>query len=305
MRRPKRKTKIICTLGPASRSVETLKAMIDAGMDVARINFSHGEHSSHTELIHNLRQASSSAGIPVALLADIQGPKIRLGKVLQDSLVVNNGDSVFFRPQQDLFASQAGDGSQNAPLEISYKQLGTDVLPGHRLLIDDGLVELTTKATTKTHIECQVVNGGELSSRKGVHFPDTTLGTHSITEKDWSDIQFAIDHNFDFLALSFVRSHKEIKNIKTFLQKNKSPMAVIAKIEQAEALDDIDNIIEHSDGILVARGDLALEIGNEGVPLKQKELTHLCRKHGKPCIIATQMLMNMVKHPHPYTGRSQ
>lgn len=299
MRRPTRKTKIICTLGPASKSVTTLKAMIDAGLDIARINFSHGDHSSNEILMTNLRQASQESGIPVALLADIQGPKIRLGSIVSESLTIQPGDKIHFAPMKDLFQSIPGNGTENAPIEISYKQLCSDLKKNHRLLIDDGSVEVEVINVTKSSVECAVVNGLSISSRKGVHFPDSNLSTHSITEKDWSDIQFAIDNKFDFLALSFVRSHKEIKNIKTFLSQNNSPIEVIAKIEQAEALEDIENIMEHAHGILVARGDLALEIGNEGVPLKQKELTHLCRKFAKPCIIATQMLMNMVEHPNP------
>ena len=310
MRRPDRRSKIVCTLGPSIQTEEALSDLILAGMDVARINFSHGAHEQHKIWADWIRNASNKLNIPVAILGDLQGPKIRTGKISTDpkemnsqfnSLPLRVGQSLFFRGLDSGEAKKSGDGSKKNPITISYPRLAVDLKIADIVLFDDGLVRMKVTETfpTENLVQLTVEHGKTLGENKGVNMPGAKLSTLGITEKDWGDIQFALDHNFDFLALSFVRSAREVKSLKNFLTSRGSSAQVISKIEKAEALENLDEILFQSDGLMVARGDLGVEIGNDKVPLVQKDIIRRSRLSGKPVITATQMLMSMVSSPTP------
>ncbi len=288
----------MATVGPAIKDYEMLHELLVLGVDVVRLNFSHGDHVAHKQSIEWIRKASKELKRDVAILADLQGPKIRTGKLPQ-MIALSRGQSFFFCGTTDRLLE--GDGSEAKPIGITYPRLAAELKKGDMLLIEDGLTRMDVVASDKTKnlIEAKVVFGESLNSHKGVNFPGAKLTTSSITEKDWDDILFGITNAVDFFALSFVRSAQEVKNLKQFLISKGAPIQVIAKIEMPEALENIDEIILVSDGIMVARGDLGVEIGNERVPLEQKRLIKKARASGKPVITATQMLMSMVLQPTP------
>ncbi len=307
MRQPGRRSKIVCTLGPGVNSLEAIVQLIQSGMDVARLNFSHGTHEQHAQSIKWIREASQKMQIPVAILGDLQGPKIRTG-ILDVTTVegekrvlpLSVGQEIYFRGVE-VGQIIPGNGSATKPLTISYPRLAADLRPGDTLLCDDGLIRLKVKdcKADQNLLVAVVEFGRNLGENKGVNMPGSKLSALGITEKDWDDIQFATKADVDFLALSFVRSAREIRNLKGFLEKKKLNIHVIAKIEKAEAIENIDEILFYSDGIMVARGDLGVEIGNEHVPIEQKKLIRKARSAGKPVITATQMLMSMVDNPSP------
>lgn len=276
-------------------------------MDVARLNFSHGTHAQHLEAIKMIREKSKELQSPVAILADMQGPKIRTSRL--DVKVAPGAKSVIaLHPGQELYfkgidVSQvvAGNGTRENPIAISYPRLAHDLKMDDKLLVDDGLIGMKVVKTfpQENLILASVTFGKVLAENKGVNMPDAKLSTLGITEKDWDDILFAVDHDVDFIALSFVRSAREIKNLKAFLLQKKVGIQIVAKIEKAEAIENIDEILAVSDAIMVARGDLGVEIGNENVPIVQKTLIRRARAAGKPVITATQMLMSMVENPSP------
>jgi pyruvate kinase len=284
-----RRTKIVCTIGPASESIPVLKEMLAAGMDVARLNFSHGSHEEHLLRLRNIRQASREIGRPVAILLDTKGPEIRIGE-LEESLQLEAG--------QDFCLTTIPDIRKNK-VYVNYPGLPGDVKPGDRILIDDGLIGLVVKEVTSTEINCLVENGGELSGRKGVNVPGVSVNLPSVTEKDLEDILFGIEQEVDFIAASFVRTAADVLEIRKVLEDHHSPIQVIAKIETQAAVDNIDDILEVSDGIMVARGDLGVEIPAEEVPLAQKQIIAQCNLLGKPVITATQMLDSMIRNPRP------
>lgn len=297
-----RKTKIVCTLGPASREPEVLDQLISAGLDVARFNFSHGDHDYHKETITRVREAAERAGKPIALLADLQGPKLRLGN-LGEGVPIKEGESIVLTTDDVIGQRLNGNSKHQALIPIQYQNLPRDVQVNEHILIDDGLVEIAVQETTDTEIVCEVVVGGMLRSKKGINLPGTKLSVPAITEKDWSDLQFALDMDMDWIALSFVRRAEEVYELKAYIQENwelgtQRPL-VISKIEKPEALEEIDAIVEASDGIMVARGDLGIEIPTEKVPLVQKDLIRRCNHAGKPVITATQMLDSMIRNPRP------
>ncbi len=307
MRQPGRRSKIVCTLGPSVAGLDGVMQLIEAGMDVARLNFSHGTHEAHLKSIQWIREASKKMQIPVAILADIQGPKIRTSR-LKKSSSTEGRNSLSLKAGQRLFFTgidagkiQEGDGSRESPIAITYLRLAGDMKVGDLLLIEDGLIrcQVVSSFLSENIIEVEVIFGKTLGENKGVNMPGARLSALGITEKDWDDILFATANDVDFIALSFVRSAREIRNLKGFLEKKKLGAHVIAKIEKAEAIDNIDEILFHADGIMVARGDLGVEIGNEQVPLVQKKLIQKARSVGKPVITATQMLMSMVDNPSP------
>jgi pyruvate kinase len=275
-----------------------LHELLLMGVDVVRLNFSHGEHASHKQSIEWIRKASQDLKHDVAILADLQGPKIRTSKLAQ-MMVLSRGQSVFFSGTSDRLLE--GDGTAAKPIGITYPRLASELKKGDILLIEDGLTRMDVVGTDKAKnlVEAKVVFGESLNSHKGVNIPGAKLSASSITEKDWDDILFGIENEVDFFALSFVRSSQEVKNLKTFLKTKGAEIQVIAKIEMPEALENIDDIINVSDGIMIARGDLGVEIGNERVPLEQKRLIKKARATGKPVITATQMLMSMVLQPTP------
>ena len=306
MRHPGRRAKIVCTLGPSTHSLEAVTQLIHAGMDVARLNFSHGTHEFHRQTIEWIREASQKSQIPVAILGDLQGPKIRTGKLWDEAGNIVSLISLF--PQKilhfkggEIGSPETGDGSETKPILISYPRLGLDLKPGDPLLFDDGLVRMVVTKTwpDRNLIQASVTHGKALGTNKGANMPGARLSTLGVTEKDWDDVLFALTQNLDFLAMSFVRSGREVRQLKSFLDQKKTNIQVISKIEMGEAVTQIDEIIAASDAIMVARGDLGVEIGNENVPIVQKRLIRKARAAGKPVITATQMLMSMVDSPAP------
>ncbi len=306
MRQPGRRAKIVCTLGPAVRSLDGILNLINAGMDVARINLSHGTHESHRETIHWVREASEKSGIPVAILGDLQGPKIRTGLLLDangqsiSSISLSPGLKLVF-VGAEVGAGISGNGSAEKPITISYPRLGRDLKPEDILLFDDGLVRMKVVSVNPdaNTVVAETEVGRTLGTNKGVNMPGARLSTLGVTEKDWDDILFCLKEDVDFLALSFVRTAREIRQLKSFLESKSKAIHVVAKIEKAEAIENINEILAASDGIMVARGDLGVEIGNENVPLVQKRLIRKARQAGKPVITATQMLMSMIDNPTP------
>ncbi|PKN69696.1 MAG: pyruvate kinase [Deltaproteobacteria bacterium HGW-Deltaproteobacteria-12] len=285
------KTKIVCTIGPASEKEEVLEAMILNGMNVARLNFSHGSHQDHLEKIILLRKLSASLQKPVAILLDLAGPKIRIGQMPDSGVLLEPGHK-FILTNRDV------EGSVDA-VSLSHKNLPREVKPGDRLLLADGLMELFVEATGESDIICKVVTGGTLTSHKGINLPTGTISTSALTEKDRADLLFGLENDVDFIALSFVKNAEDIMMIKDIIAANGKDTPVIAKIEKHEALNHIDAILKISDGIMVARGDLGVEIPLEDVPLIQKRLIYKANMCGKPVITATQMLRSMVTSPRP------
>jgi pyruvate kinase len=286
-----RRTKIVATVGPASASPERLRELIAAGMDVARLNLSHGTHDDHAERARLVREAQEDAGRPIAIMGDLQGPKIRLGN-LERPVVLETGD--------DVTVVCDGDGSiRDGELPIAPAVIGEVLRPGHEVLIDDGLVRLRVDEVESGRARCAVVVGGAVSSHKGVNLPGVPIPIPSLTRKDIDDLEFALELGVDFVALSFVRSAADVRDLKDLIEHAGSRAGVIAKVEKAEAVDALDQIMADTDAVMVARGDLGVEIGAAGVPLVQKRIILAALQRGKPVITATQMLESMIHHPEP------
>lgn len=286
-----KRTKIVATLGPASRDEETIRQMIRSGMDVARINFSHGTHETHGETIDRVRRIAREENAVIAIMCDLQGPKIRIGTVANEPLMLQAGDTITLTLDSVPGESQL--------ISLPHPEFIRDIKPGMQLLLDDGNLELVVKQAFGRELVCEVVVGGPLTSRKGVTAPTARLSLSAITEKDRQDIEFALKKGADYLAMSFVRSPEDIRELRWLLRHLGGEIAVIAKIEKHEALETIEGIIAVSDGIMVARGDLGVETPAEEVPFHQKRIIELCNAAGKPVITATQMLNSMVEHPRP------
>lgn len=286
-----RRTKIVCTIGPASSSEETLRAMIRAGMDVARLNFSHGTHESHAALIAAVRSAASAERKVVAILQDLQGPRIRVGEVEGGSATLVAG-SRFVLTTAEVPGSAESATIHGAPLP-------QDVRSGDHILLDDGEIELEVTDTTPTDVVCQVVVGGTLKPHKGVNVPRRTLSVPSITEKDVEDLIFGIDQHVDYVALSFVRSAEDVRRLREIMSEREASIPIMSKIEKHEAVAAFDEILEASDAVMVARGDLGIEVPAEEVPLLQKMIVAKSRAAGKPVVTATQMLDSMIRNPRP------
>ena len=287
-----RRTKIVCTLGPASTDPETIRALVRAGMDVARMNFSHGTHEEHAERIRTVREAAAEEGRSVSILQDLQGPKIRVGPVEGDSVMLKEGESLTITTE-----SMAKGTSER--IFIDYPTLCEDAEVGGRILIDDGLLELEIDEIRETELETTVVEGGPLRSRKGVNLPNIRTTTPSMTEKDLEDLELGLEMEVDMIALSFVRERSDVEALKERIDEAGKKTTVVAKIEKPEAVDNIDDILEVTDGIMVARGDLGIEMPMEEVPATQKELIRQSMSMSKPVITATQMLESMVENPRP------
>ncbi len=286
-----RRTKIVATLGPATSTAETIGSLVRAGVDVTRFNFSHGDHNTHLRNAEIVREAARERGRNVAILQDIQGPKIRTGDVAGDTELVE-GSRVVLAPGDFL-----GDASR---LSTSYDKLAEDVRPGHRLLIDDGLIGLKVENVVDGEVVCEVLEGGPVSSHKGLNFPDSSLSISGLTPKDVEDLRFGIEElEPDWVAVSFVRTGDEVREVKERIKEFGGNTPVISKIEKHEAIENIEDIIGASDGIMVARGDLAVELSAERVPIEQKRMIARCRRLGKPIIVATQMLDSMIRNPRP------
>lgn len=288
-----KKTKIVCTIGPVTESEEALTKLLKAGMNVMRINFSHGDFKEHQVKVDNLKKAIEKTGMPAAVLQDLGGPKIRLGEFGTES-----GRVTIKKGQKFVLTTEKIVGDENK-VHINYAKLPQEVKAGHRIMLDDGKKEVLVEEVKGKEIITKVITGGELKGRRGANFPDTDLSISSLTDKDWADLEFGIKNKVDFVALSFVRRPSDVKELRAFLEKAKSKASIISKIETPQAVEHIDEIIELSDGIMVARGDLAVEIPAEEVPIVQKMIIKKCNEAGKPVITATQMLESMIKSPVP------
>lgn len=288
-----RSTKIICTMGPATQDWEIMKALADIGMDVARFNFSHGTHEEQKERVDMVKRVREESGKPIALLLDTKGPEIRTG-------ILKDGKKVHLTAGQTfILTTEEVEGNQDK-VHITYSGLPEDVTSGSRILIDDGLLELEVVSVAQTEITCQVLNGGELGERKGVNVPNVKVKLPGITEKDREDILFGIEQGFDFIAASFVRDKEVIQEIRRLLNDNGGgQIGIIAKIENAEGIDNIDDIIHESDGIMIARGDMGVEVPAHKVPHIQKTIIAKCNQQYVPVITATQMLDSMIRNPRP------
>ena len=286
-----RRTKMVCTMGPNENDYELMKAMAEI-MDVARFNFSHGDHEEHLSRLELLRKARKEVGRPIAALLDTKGPEIRTG-LLEGGQKISlvEGEKIILTTEEVL-------GTKDK-IFINYDKLHEDVKPGNVILIDDGLIGLAVEAVKGVEIFCKVTNGGELGERKGVNVPGVPIQLPSITDKDIEDIKFGIAEEFDFVAASFIRSADAVRQIRAIIDEAGSQMKIISKIESQEGLDNIDAIIEASDGIMLARGDLGVEIDAKRIPQLQKEIIQKCNYHGKLVITATQMLDSMIRNPRP------
>jgi pyruvate kinase len=285
------RTKIVCTLGPATDDERMLRGLMQAGMDVARVNFSHGDHETHAETIELLRRLASEEGKLVAVMADLQGPKLRVGDIAEEPIELKRGGRF-------TLTTRPVPGSPQE-VHLPHPEIVRDLSMGQRVLLDDGQIELTVVGKTGTDLVCQVITGGILTAHKGVNLPGAHLRISSLTEKDRRDALFAVEQGVDFLALSFVRRPADVLELKHFLQAQQAEVPIIAKIEKPEALDQFDEILRMSDGVMVARGDLGVETPPEEVPFHQKEIIRAANIAGKPVITATQMLQSMIEHPHP------
>jgi pyruvate kinase len=280
------RTKIVCTLGPATSSVEGIRSLLESGMNVARLNFSHGTHEQHAEVIDTIRRVAAEMKQPVAILGDLQGPRIRVGDI-PASISVNAGEDVTL-VHEGL--------EEHGEIPITYDQLATDVHVGDRILIDDGLIELLAMEVAAPRVKARVVHGGQIKQHKGLNLPGVQVSAPSITEKDIADIHFAVERDLDYLALSFVRRAQDVEQLRAMIPKG---LLIVAKIEKDVALHNIESIIQASDGVMVARGDLGVELPFEEVPGAQKRIISLANKMGRPVITATQMLESMIENPRP------
>jgi len=292
-----KKTKIVCTLGPASDKKPIIKKMIKAGMNVARLNFSHNVHEYHLKVINNIRSSSKELKMPVAILQDLQGPRIRLGDLPEKGIQLKKGDKIV------LTTGIKSEGS----IPVTYKKMSSDVADGQRILIADGLIELYIDKVKGDDMHCTVVNGGLITSHKGINLPDTDVSADALSDKDKEDLLFGVENGVDFVALSFVRNSDDVHRLRNLIKsyekklgiKSIYPIQIITKIERQEAIHNIDEIIAAADGVMVARGDLGIELPAEEVPLIQKMIVDKCLKACKPVIVATQMLESMINNPRP------
>lgn len=280
------RAKIVCTIGPASSDAGTLEALIGAGMNVARINFSHGTHEGHARVIASIRAVATKMARPIAILGDLQGPRIRVGQ-LAAPIDVAAGTEHLFVPESHASGNE---------IPVTYEDIAKDVKPGVRILVNDGLLEFTVLAIDGTRVRVRTVHGGTLSSHKGMNLPGTEVSAPSLTEKDRADIAFAIAHDVSYLALSFVRRPEDITQLRAMLPPG---MLIVAKIEKDSAVDRINEILAVTDAVMIARGDLGVELPFERVPLEQKRIIGLANRYGRPVITATQMLESMVENPRP------
>lgn len=293
------RTKIVCTIGPACAKEKIITEMIQLGMRVARLNFSHGTHEGHEEYIRLIRGISAKLGIPVAIMQDLQGPKIRVGDLPAAGIVLREGSLVHFSPRAKAYTER----EQLIP--VTYGGFSRDVKAGDRVLLDDGQLVCVVQRVEDQVVTAQVKVGGTLTSHKGMNLPDSSVRLSALTAKDQKDVAFGVRVGVDMMVLSFVSTAEDIQKLRELISreekrqdiKEHTPIQVIAKVERADAIRHMESIVKEADGIMVGRGDLGVEIPEEEVPLRQKELTRLCRCHGKPVIVATQMLESMREHP--------
>jgi pyruvate kinase len=286
------KTKIVATIGPASAAPEVLRSMMQSGMDVCRLNFSHGNYAFYEELIRNIRTVSAELGLNTAILADLQGPKMRVGDMADGPIMLEEG--------AELIITTEPIKGRPGMVSTSYTQFPQDVKKGELVLLDDGKLRLEVLSTDgKTTVTTRVLNGGPLSANKGLNLPNTKISLPCLTDKDKQDLDFALEHDVDWVGLSFVRNARDIIELKGIIHQREKHARVVAKIEKPEALNDIDEIIRESDALMVARGDLGVEIPMEQVPLVQKDIIKRCLAHHRPVIVATQMMESMITNITP------
>ena len=288
----KRKTKIVATIGPVTSSKENLIKLIKSGVNVCRLNFSHSTHEEHIEVIKNIREADEELGTHTAILGDLQGPKIRIGEVKDNNIELVPGAEIIITTKPVMGTAEK--------VSITYKGLPKDVKKGERILLDDGKLMFEVISTNlKDEVKLKVIHGGYLSSKKGVNLPNTKISQPSLTEKDKEDLQVILEHNLDWIGLSFVRSARDIIELKYLISQNNKQTKVVAKIEKPEAVEELENIVRESDAVMVARGDLGVEIPMQDVPLIQKKIITTCLNYAKPVIVATQMMESMTENAAP------
>ena len=287
----KKRSKIVATIGPASRNKETLIELVKAGANVFRMNFSHGTHDDHLKVINLVKEVNEELGTSVALLQDLQGPKIRVGQVENGGVEIDSGDKLVITTNEML--------GTRKKVSTVYKGITQDLHPGNTVLIDDGNIEVKVDKVEGDEVTTTVVHGGILKSRKGINLPDSNVSAPSLTEKDVEDLEFGMNHEIDWVALSFVRTANDIHELRRRLTEKGKRSKIVAKMEKPEAIANMDEIIDATDAIMVARGDLGVEIPMERVPLEQKRMVKKCNRLGKPVIIATQMMESMIENPRP------
>lgn len=285
------RAKIVCTLGPSSSDQETIRRLVEAGMDIARLNFSHGSHEGHRRMIEAIRRVSAETGRIISIMMDLQGPKIRVGKFAEGSVTLV--------AKQRFTITTADVSGDSERVSTTYPGLPGDVNPGDMLLLDDGMLALKVLSKNHQEVVCEVVEGGELKDNKGINLPGVALSVETISKKDYADVDFALAEEVDFLAMSFVRHPDDVEGMRRYIEEKGGEIPIITKIEKPEAIDHIERIIEISDGIMVARGDLGVEMPAETVPGIQKTIIAECNRQGVPVITATQMLDSMINHPRP------
>lgn len=288
-----RKTKIVCTIGPATQSIEMMRKLMQHGMDVARFNFSHGSYEYHEECLKNIRAAAEELNLPVAAMMDTKGPEVRLGKFVDDKPVeIKDGDIYTLTTEDRLCDDKVG--------SVTFKNLPADISVGTRILVNDGIIELLAEKVSENNIECRVIHGGKLSNNKGINVPGIKLSMPYLSDADMSDLEFGAKMKYDFIAASFVRTAADINYLRKYTQSlGWFNVRIIAKIENLDGVENIDEILEAADGIMVARGDMGVEIPFEQIPAIQKELIHKGYSAGKQVITATQMLESMISNPRP------
>jgi pyruvate kinase len=287
-----RRAKIVCTLGPASGTEAILRDLMRLGMDVARLNFSHGTHEGHARMMDRVRKVAEKEGRTICILQDLQGPKIRTGRLKQRTPVaIKNGSHVVITPRDIPGTSTL--------ISTTFKTLAQEVEPGSSILLSDGLIELRVRAIRGDDVECEVVNGGLLGEHKGINLPGTVVSVPSLTEKDEKDLHFGLKHGVDMVAVSFIRTADDVRAVKRLIHGHRSDAWIIAKLEKPQAIDHLEEILEVSDGVMVARGDLGVEMPPEKVPIIQKQIIRSAADWRKPVITATQMLESMIENPRP------
>lgn len=292
-----RRTKIVCTLGPACQSVEVLRSMIRAGMNVARLNFSHGTRENHRMLIRRVKEAARLENTVVGVMLDMKGPELRVGKFENGKVKLVKGAVVYLTGSQTMGTDKV--------IPVNYEYFAAEIKPGNKVLLDDGLITLEVMEVQRDHAACRVINGGELSDHKGVNLPGLELTIPSLTESDYQDIALGIEEHVNFIAVSFVRKPQDVLDVRKVLEaENARCIQLVAKIETQAGVNNFDGILESADAVMVARGDLGVEIQPEEVPLVQKSLIKKCNQEGKPVITATHMLDSMVRNPRPTRAES-
>ena len=286
-----RRTKIVATLGPASESAKTVRELIQAGMDVARINFSHGTHEEQARRMQLVRQISAEENRTVAIIADLQGPKLRIGDIAAGQVTLHEGALI-------TLTSRPVPGNEDE-IHLAHPELIASLNTGDRVLLDDGVLELRVTGVNGGNVNCRVIAGGVLLPRKGISVPHAAVQLPAITEKDRRDLTFALQHNVDYIAMSFVRQASDVRQLRRLIGEHSKETPILAKIEKPEAVDNIETILEEADGVMIARGDLGVEMPPEEVPLQQKRIIQLARRVAKPVITATQMLESMIHTPRP------